>query len=266
MIERVVAGVVLAAVIATAARAVRALTVAGAIAATLVGTVAIAAGWWWGAALLAFFLSSSALSRIGIDIKRRRTSGILQKGGERDVVQVLANGGVFAAAALGSVILPWEGWLAIGGGALAAATADTWSTEIGTLAGGDPRLITTGRRVPAGMSGAVTAVGNLGMVLGSAFLTLVLFAAVWPRHVVLSVFAGGVLGALADSLLGATVQARRRCASCDAPTERTIHSCGASTVHAGGASWMSNDAVNVLCTAIGATSALVVARALASLR
>jgi uncharacterized protein (TIGR00297 family) len=263
VIERVAAGIALATVIAIAARAARALTVDGAIAAGLVGASSIAAGWSWGALLLAFFLSSSVLSRIGVDIKHRRTSSLLEKGGERDAVQVLANGGVFAAAALASVVHPWEGWLAIGGGALAAATADTWSTEIGTLAGGEPRLITTWRAVPTGTSGGVTGAGSLAMVLGSAFLTLVMAAAVWPRHVVVGAFVGGVLGSLADSLAGATVQARRRCTSCDALTERAIHSCGASTVHAGGASWMTNDAVNVLCGVVGAVAALVVSRALA---
>ena len=263
MIERVAAGVMLAAAIAFAAKTARALTTSGAVAATIVAVVSIAAGWSWGALLLAFFLSSSALSRIGIDIKHRRTSSILEKGGERDALQVLANGGVFALAAIGSLLVPWEGWLAIGAGALAAATADTWATEIGTLSRAVPRLLTTWRAVPAGTSGAVTGVGTLGMVLGSAFLTLCVAAVVWPRHVMVPAFAGGVLGALADSLAGAAVQSRRRCASCDAFTERAVHSCGAHTVHAGGASWMTNDAVNFLCSVVGASSALIVMRVLA---
>ena len=262
MIERAAAGIALAAVIAIAARAVRALTTDGAIAATLVGAVSVAAGWSWAALLLGFFLSSSALSRIGIDIKRQRTSWIVEKGSRRDAVQVLANGGVFAAAALGYVALPWDGWMALGGGALAAVTADTWATEIGTLAKGVPRVITTWRPASPGTSGAVTLQGSIGMVLGSAFLTLGMIAAVWPRHVFVAAFVGGVVGALADSLAGATMQARRRCASCDALTERAIHSCGAHTVHAGGASWMTNDAVNLLCSVVGASSAIVVARAL----
>jgi uncharacterized protein (TIGR00297 family) len=263
VIERVTAGVALAAVIAMAARAARALTTDGAIAATLVGAASIAAGWSWGALLLAFFLSSSALSRIGVDIKQRRTSSIVEKGGERDAVQVLANAGVFALAAVGSLVLPWDGWMAMGGGALAAATADTWATEIGTLSNADPRLLITWRAVPPGTSGAVTVAGTLGMVLGSAFLTLCMAVAVWPRHVTLAAFTGGLLGALSDSLAGATVQSRRRCASCDAFTERAIHSCGAHTTRAGGASWMSNDAVNFLCSVVGASAALIVMRAVA---
>jgi uncharacterized protein (TIGR00297 family) len=263
VIGRVAAGVAIAAGIAYAARATRALTTNGAVTATLVGSASIAAGWSWGALLIAFFLSSSALSRIGVDIKRERTSSIIEKSSERDTVQVLANGGVFAVAGVGNLLAPWDGWLAIGGGALAAATADTWATEIGTLSRATPRIITTGRAVPAGTSGAVTPLGWVATVLGSAFLTLGMIAVVWPRHVALASFAGGVLGAVADSMAGATVQARRRCASCDALTERMVHSCGAHTTHVGGATWLTNDAVNLLCSMVGAITALIVARALA---
>jgi uncharacterized protein (TIGR00297 family) len=262
VIERLAAGVVLAAVIALAGRSSRALSTSGAIAAMIVGATSVASGWSWGALLLAFFLSSSVLSRIGIDIKRRRTSSIVEKGDERDAVQVLANGGVFAVAALGAIVAPWDGWLAIAGGALAAATADTWATEIGTLGGSTPRMLTTWRVVPTGTSGGVTGMGTLGMVLGSAFLSLCLVAVGGRRAVALPVFVGGIAGALADSLAGATVQARRRCASCDTFTERAVHSCGTPTVHAGGIPWVSNDAVNALCTMTGAASALAVMRML----
>lgn len=263
MIERITAGLALAAVIAFAARAARTLTTGGALAATIVGTVCITAGWSWGALLLAFFFSSTALSRAGADVKSRRTSSILEKGVRRDAVQVIANGGLFAAAAAGSLLAPGDAWVAMGGGAIAAVTADTWATELGTLSRATPRLLTTWRPAPAGTSGAVTGLGTLGMFLGSAFLSLCTVAAAWPRGVWLAAFIGGVVGALVDSLAGATIQERRRCNSCDALTEREIHSCGARTVHAGGASWMSNDAVNLVCAASGALAAILVMRAFA---
>jgi uncharacterized protein (TIGR00297 family) len=260
VIARIAAAVAIAGVIAIAAWAARALTGRGAIAATLVGAAAIAAGWSWGVLLLAFFLSSSALSRAGVDIKNRRTAGVVEKSGPRDALQVIANGGVFGIAAVASVVAPSDAWLAAGAGALAASTADTWATEVGTLVGGTPRLVTTWRVVPPGTSGGVTAAGTLGMIAGSAFLTLVTAAVVWPGHVVVAAFAAGVAGALADTLAGATIQARRRCSSCDALTERTIHSCGTPTLHAGGIPWLSNDAVNLLCSAVGAGTAIAVAR------
>jgi uncharacterized protein (TIGR00297 family) len=261
VISRVAAGLAIAGVIALAAWAARALTARGAIAATALGAAAIAAGWSWGVLLLAFFISSSALSRVGVDIKNRRTSGIVEKTGARDAAQVIANGAIFGITAVASVIAPSEAWLAAGAGALAASTADTWATEMGTLVGATPRIVTTWRAVPPGTSGGVTAAGTLGMIAGSAFLTLVAAAVVWPRHVVAATFVGGVAGALADTLAGATVQVRRRCSSCDALTERTIHSCGTPTVHAGGIPWLSNDAVNLVCGAVGAFTAVAVTRA-----
>ena len=76
---------------------------------------------------------------------------------------------VFAlAAALSTRHGNVEAWQAIGAGAIAAATADTWSTEIGTVLGGTPRhLITTGREVPPGTSGGVTIAGTLSGLTGS---------------------------------------------------------------------------------------------------
>src|SRR5438093_5230732 len=46
-------------------------------------------------------------------------------------------------------------------GALAAAAADTWATEIGAFSPFAPRLITSGRQVPRGTSGGITVLGSL---------------------------------------------------------------------------------------------------------
>ena len=62
-----------------------------------------------------------------------RTASIVAKGGERDAMQVLANGAMFAGAAFAMVLRPDTRWIALGAGALAASAADTWATEIGTL-------------------------------------------------------------------------------------------------------------------------------------
>src|SRR5207248_1973783 len=105
------------------------------------------------AALLAFFASSSALSRFGES--RKRALPLAQaKGAQRDVWQVFANGFV---ATVSLAIGRDEAFL----GALAAAGADTWATELGMLASTPPRLITTLHRVEAGTSGGVTPVGLL---------------------------------------------------------------------------------------------------------
>jgi uncharacterized protein (TIGR00297 family) len=251
---RALAGLVIAGVIAGSARRTRSLSASGAWAATAVSALSIAAGWVWGALLIAFFVASTVLSRIGEAEKSARTADIVAKGGERDAAQVLANGGVFALCALGSIVVPRDAgaWHAVGAGALAAATADTWATEIGTLIGRAPRSIISFSEVPPGTSGGVTTAGTAAAVAGATFLAGMAFMLGWSSLVAWGALVGGVAGATADSLIGATAQARRRCDRCNTATERGVHRCGAVTVAAGGLAWLDNDAVNAMSTAVGA--------------
>jgi len=260
VIARALAGLLLAALVSFIARTARSLTVGGAIAATLVGTTAVAAGWDWGALLILYFATSTALSRLGRSLKEQRTAPIVAKGGERDAVQVLANGATFAGAAIAMLIRPDARWIALGAGSLAAAAADTWATEIGTLYGGEPRSIFSGRRVPTGTSGGITPIGTLAAVSGAMFIAILakLLGATpaVARHVAL----GGVVGALLDSVLGASVQARRWCDVCGRETERMTHDCGTTTRHIRGWRWLDNDLVNFLSNAAGGLLAALLSR------
>jgi uncharacterized protein (TIGR00297 family) len=249
--------------IAALALAARALTLPGAVAAVVIGAACILAGWGWAALLILYFVVSVAFSKLGADAKSRRTGSVVAKAGGRDAIQVLANGGVFALAAflaahastMSAAVLA-----AAAAGALAASAADTLATEVGTLVGGEPLSITQWRAVPAGTSGGVTVAGSLAMVGGAL---LVAFAALGMRltpHVA-AVALGGIGGAVADSLLGALVQERRRCPRCDVATERRIHDCGTATEHVGGIARLDNDLVNLCATIVGAlvAAALTVA-------
>jgi uncharacterized protein (TIGR00297 family) len=217
------------------------------------------AGWIWGVLLISMFVSASALSKIGETEKAARVSSMVEKSGERDAEQVLANGGVFAVAALGQLAAPSALWLALGAGAIAASTADTWATEIGTLVSRDPVSILSGKGVPAGSSGAVTVAGTLAAAAGAVFIAAEVTLASWPVPFAAAAV-GGMAGALADSLLGATVQARRWCEACAMPTERLVHSCGNATRHAGGIAGIDNDVVNAVCSGVGALVALALSR------
>ena len=198
--------------------------------------VAIGLGWHGLALLCAFFLSSSLL-----------TPG----GGGRRAAQVVANGGVAAAAALLALWHPV--WTAAFAGALAAATADTWSGEIGARSRRAPQLITTGNPVAAGTSGGVTWLGTAASAAGAAFIaaaaTLLALARPWGAAMV---GIGGFAGCLADSFLGATLQARYRCPACGAAGETPRPCCGRAPDLAGGLRWMTNDTVNLLATMVGA--------------
>lgn len=260
-LERLLAGALLAAAFSLAAWRAGALSRTGAVAATLTGAAATAAGWDWAAILIAYFVATSALSHVGAARKARRTGGIVAKGGTRDWRQVAANGAVFAAGALGWAFAGHAStFAALALGALAAATADSWGTEIGTLARGEARSLLTLRRVPAGTSGGVTVAGTLATVAGSGFIVLLAAALGWDARVVRAAALAGVAGALVDSALGAALQARRRCPRCGLATERAVHDCGTPTVAAGGVRWLDNDAVNLACTLAGGLLAIAFAR------
>jgi uncharacterized protein (TIGR00297 family) len=251
---------ILAVVIALAAKLARALSWSGAVAAAVVGFLLFGIGGWRGAAaLLLFFITSSALSRVG---KARKDALKFEKGGERDAGQVLANGGIAALCAALMTLYPHRShWLAIGLlGALAAANADTWATELGSLAKRQPFLITNFRPAPTGSSGAVSVPGTLAALAGAALIgTLALF---WGLGVdgVAVVAVSGLTGALFDSLLGATVQVQYRCPVCGSLTERRIHCDNTPTERAHGLRLIGNDLVNFAATALGAALAIYLMR------
>jgi uncharacterized protein (TIGR00297 family) len=244
------------------------LTAGGVIGAILVGTAVFAfGGLAWAAVMVAFFVLSSALSKVG-ESRKARLSGVVEKGSQRDLGQVLANGGVAALLALMVGILSPAAVFPAFLGAMAAATADTWSTEIGVLSPESPRSIRTGRVVPPGTSGGVTGLGLLAALAGGVMIGIVAILAKLVTPEIAQVSAGRLLGvaviaalagSLADSLLGATVQRVYRCRRCALDTEQRVHRCGELAIPSHGARLMNNDVVNVLGSAVGAFTGLLVA-------
>ncbi|HYV97214.1 MAG TPA: DUF92 domain-containing protein [Gemmatimonadaceae bacterium] len=258
-IVRVAWGALVAAIIAAGSAGLRVLTPGGAIAAFLVGTTAMAAGWKWGVTLAVFFVSSVALTRIGSATKLARAAGRIDKPGARDAAQVVANGGVFALGALAAVLTRQPVLVAAALGALAAATGDTWATEVGILSTEEPRSFPSFDKVAAGMSGGVTTAGLLAGVAGAAAIALCGHLLSIDHAAPVAVAAGGTAGMLFDSILGAVAQSERWCDACGAKTERVIHDCGTRTRHVRGISWLRNDGVNALATLSGAAVAGAVA-------
>jgi uncharacterized protein (TIGR00297 family) len=256
MLSRAIAGVVLAVAATHVARRARTLSLSGAALSVVVGALAITAGWSWGFLLLSVFVSASALSKLGENKKAKLVGSVVQKGDERDAGQVFANGGIYALAALGYIVFPSPVWQALGIGALAGSAADTWATEVGTLAGGEPISIISWKTVPSGTSGGITLLGTIAGAGGALFVAGGATLANWPVPFA-AVALGGMAGALADSVLGATVQARRWCDVCAKATERLVHDCGTPTRHAGGIAGFDNDAVNAVCSGVGALVALL---------
>ena len=206
------------------------LTRGGAGAGFVVGAAVLVGSGVPGGVMLAVFLVSGSL--LTKRAERFTHSVDDTKPGGRNGAQVAANGLWAGMSALAIPYAPALGWSALTG-ALAAAQADTWATEIGAKASDPPHLITTGEPVPAGTDGGVTPLGTGGGILGAALMSLTAIGGHLPWAAVVTGLIGGILGMLVDSLLGATVQSQ--------PPR--------------GWRWCTNDVVNFACTGTGAAVA-----------
>jgi uncharacterized protein (TIGR00297 family) len=236
---RLAAGALGGGIVALAAYRLGALTASGAWAATACGTLVYGGGGGtWAALLGAFFATSSAFTRIEPSSRASGRRSLDYPGRRWD--QVAANGGVAALAAAAHGLTDSPLALVAGAGAVAAATADTWATELGRQSPTAPRLITTWARVPHGTSGAITPLGTIGAVSGALLigaLTALLSqdaarmrrGAPRPCRLAAAVAAAGFSGSLFDSVLGATIEGRWR--------------------------WVGNDVVNLMATTWGAVAA-----------
>jgi uncharacterized protein (TIGR00297 family) len=250
-------GLLLSALIGWLAYRRGSLTRSGWLGAVLTGTLTFGAGGLaCGAALVVFFVTSSALSKYRQAQKERIAGEKFEKGGRRDLLQALANGGAAALLALayglsgGSPEL-----LAAFAGVLATVTADTWATELGVLSARPPRLITTLRPTAPGTSGGVSGPGMAASAAGALTIGVTIALAIglsvgaWDWRLLVAALTGGVAGSLCDSLLGATAQAIYHSPSGE--TERRRGSDGTPNTLVRGWPWMNNDLVNFLSSLAG---------------
>ena len=232
----------------------RSVSGSGAIAGAVVGAaIYLGGGFSYWLMLMLFFVSSSAAGRIG---RRRRPSleQIHERGNRRDAVQVVANGGVPAIAAVLLGVTGHAVFALAAAGALAAATADTWASELGVLSRRRPRSIVTLRALEPGTSGGVSLLGT-GAAAAGSLLIATCFALIEPRiatiPAIAAVWAAGLAGMTLDSVLGATVQAQYRDGR-GTLTERRTGDDGPNELVRGSA-LITNDVVNclsVLCAAV----------------
>lgn len=156
------------------------------------------------AVLALFVVGGSALTRLGYAGKERR--GIPQgRGGRRGAGNAAANCGVAVACALLAALTSSEAFAVAFVASLGAAFADTAESEVGQLARGAPRLVTTLQKVPPGTDGAVSVPGTLaGLVAAGLTALLGLALGLVPGLGLALLVAGAAfLGTVADSLVGA---------------------------------------------------------------
>ena len=279
---RLVLGLIISSAIGVAAFRRASLSRSGAFGAVLIGTPLFGfGGWIAGVLLMTFFISSSALSHYKAQSRSKRDAArFFDKGGRRDLGQALANGGAaaFCAVAFGLSDSPsaQHAWQAAMLGALAAATADTWATELGVLSQHPPVLITTLQPATPGRGGAVSGAGLVAACAGATLIAVVFsvlntlnpamltpalgtFAPSAPIRTAIAVIIGGAAGSVFDSLLGATVQAQYYNAHLTKPTEKSCDENGIPHALISGWRWMNNDLVNFLASIAGAGITVLIA-------
>ncbi len=244
---------IIAGLIAGIAYNLRLLTGAAAVTAFCIGCLAYGFGQLtFSVPLVFFFVSSSLLSRIQNDHKAGAVLCVA-KPGARDSVQVLANGGVPVILLLLWTYSQEPLFCLLYVTALAAATADTWATELGALSSGVPRLIWGFNKVPAGTSGGVTTLGTFAALSGASIVialgALFLFLEHGyrlPGTVLLVMLGASLFGQLLDSFLGCLVQVKYRCSACGSTTERKEHCPDRPVERTAGIVAVNNDTVNFL--------------------
>ncbi|NSL50336.1 DUF92 domain-containing protein [Calidifontibacillus erzurumensis] len=229
------------------------LTISGAWATVVVGTIIIAAFQFQGLFLLGtFFVTSSFWSKYKQQ-KKKCVEEKIHKSGARDCVQVFANGGMPAILGLFYLLFQEEIFLYMFIVSIATANSDTWASEIGSTSRKPPIHILTWKRVGAGTSGAISFLGTVSAFSG-ALLIGIISVFLWEEvSLQLGIFMSvlGFIGHFIDTVLGATVQITYVCPKCRIITEKTIH-CQLPTQPIKGFRLFNNDTVNFLSILLSA--------------
>jgi uncharacterized protein (TIGR00297 family) len=186
----------------------RKLTIPGALFGFVTGILVFTGGGYTGIIMLAlFFILGSAVT--GWQLKQKQQLGFAEENkGRRTAGQVFANGGV--AAILGVIVWCRPEWTHVlqlmMAGSLAAAIADTLSSEIGTVLGRRFYNIVTLKKDERGLDGVISLEGTLAGIGGAAVIGMVYATGHSWNIEVLWIILAGTAGTLIDSLLGAVLE------------------------------------------------------------
>ena len=226
----------------------------GAWAAWFVGLASFASSFRFGLVLILFYQTSSYWTKYKQEEKARFDADH-KPGGQRDATQVLSCS--LLATLIAVIFLVFEGedrtdidfdaqpvrsfLLCAYLGHYACCAGDTWASELGVLASGEPFLITNFRRVPTGTNGGITLWGTSasllgGVVMGAGFAICSAYQVhgmfwmrgnyQWGGCIALGACAA-LVGSMLDSVLGATLQAThydtdRKCIVSTADSAATV--------------------------------------------
>ncbi|MDB5014644.1 MAG: hypothetical protein JWQ25_2846 [Daejeonella sp.] len=186
------------------------LTAFGGLVGGLVALIIFSAFSFSGLALLGAFFIIATLATFW---KKREKNLVYSQNdhfAKRDAFQVLANGGVAAIAALLAIVFPANNYmfLLMMAASLSSATADTVSSELGSIYGSAFYNILNFKKDQNGENGVVSIEGFIFGLAGSLFISAIFSIAFgWDKNFGI-IIVSGTIGNLADSVLGATLERR----------------------------------------------------------
>ena len=186
------------------------MTKSGWISSGILGTILWGCLSWQGwMSVVIYLLFGSLVTKIGFKFKKEQ--GIAEKrGGRRGPENVWGSAatGLFLAIMTkfnaANVVMFKLGIAA----SFAAKLADTFGSEIGKRFGKDTYLITSLKKVERGTEGGISIEGTLASVLGSIFMTFIMFrlSIISTKYHFIVVVVSGFLATLSESIIGASFQ------------------------------------------------------------
>lgn len=267
MITNSILGFCISVVVAYVAYRRNSLTQSGMGAAILLGTLVYGLGHWiFYVFMMFFFMSSLVIRRIVTVLYPSAHRALMhhhQKHEARSWVQVAANGGILALISALYTIWPSHFMIFVAAVSMAAATSDTWASEIGVLSHEKPKSLLKRQVMETGLSGGVTTLGLWASLGGSALIAVIfgLYLGVVTgfdlRLVLITLLCllGGFIGSVFDSILGELFQAKYK----NLKAEIVEVSTTAEDILIQGFRWFDNNLVNFLSNVfvVGSFSALV---------
>ena len=184
------------------------LTLAGSLTGSVVALAIFAGAGFTGISMLATFFILSVLATSHKKAEKIKLTTDKHHPEKRNAGQVLANGGVAAILGLLAYQIPSQTtfFTVLTAAALASATADTLSSELGTVYGRRFYNIINFKPDEQGRDGVISIEGTLIGIAGSTIIAMVYALGLGWSNACFYIIIAGTIGNITDSVLGATLE------------------------------------------------------------
>lgn len=194
--------------------------------------------------LMAVFLGIVITSKIGKKERLKVNKNVIEKSGQKDICEIIANVGTGAVTLILYGIYKEPFLLVVYASIMAESLADTLASDIGVLSHKKPINIITLKRSEPGLSGNISFLGLASSLIGAFIIAIIFCAFHFSIKYLIIITLSGFLGAIFDSILGATIQVKYKCQKCSKITEKKNH-CQKETIYYKGLKIINNDIVNL---------------------